>query len=54
MADYGQQRARLDLVQHLGEGRRSWAATLAAGPTVSAARSAPQGDPESPQTCGSC
>ncbi|MEH0829248.1 MULTISPECIES: maleylpyruvate isomerase family mycothiol-dependent enzyme [unclassified Micromonospora] len=25
-----------DLVQHLGEGRRSWAATIAAGPTASA------------------
>ncbi|MFC8616100.1 maleylpyruvate isomerase N-terminal domain-containing protein [Micromonospora purpureochromogenes] len=25
-----------DLVQHLGEGRRSWAATVAAGPTASA------------------
>ncbi|WP_435802820.1 maleylpyruvate isomerase N-terminal domain-containing protein [Streptomyces avermitilis] len=32
-----------DLVQHLGEGRRSWAATVAAGPA--AAKSAPQGAP---------
>lgn len=31
-----------DLVQHLGEGRRSWAATVAAGPTASA-RSASKG-----------
>ncbi|MCM0673151.1 maleylpyruvate isomerase family mycothiol-dependent enzyme [Micromonospora phytophila] len=31
-----------DLVQHLGEGRRSWAATVAAGPTASA-RSASEG-----------
>ncbi|NYF58992.1 maleylpyruvate isomerase N-terminal domain-containing protein [Micromonospora purpureochromogenes] len=31
-----------DLVQHLGEGRRSWAATIAAGPTASA-KSASEG-----------
>jgi uncharacterized protein (TIGR03083 family) len=31
-----------DLVQHLGEGRRSWAATVAAGPTASA-KSASEG-----------
>ncbi|WP_202971200.1 maleylpyruvate isomerase N-terminal domain-containing protein [Saccharothrix sp. ALI-22-I] len=30
-----------DLVRHLGEGRRSWAATVAAGPA--AAKSAPEG-----------
>ncbi|MEV6596965.1 maleylpyruvate isomerase family mycothiol-dependent enzyme [Actinoplanes sp. NPDC051346] len=31
-----------DLVRHLGEGRRAWAATVAAGPTASA-KSAPAG-----------
>lgn len=32
-----------ELVQHLGEGSRAWAATIAAGPDA-AAKSAPQGD----------
>ncbi|MGW7046803.1 maleylpyruvate isomerase N-terminal domain-containing protein [Streptomyces avermitilis] len=36
-----------DLVQHLGEGRRSWAATIAAGPA--AAKSAPKGAPAAPR-----
>jgi uncharacterized protein (TIGR03083 family) len=36
-----------DLVQHLGEGRRSWAATVAAGPA--AAKSAPEGAPAAPR-----
>jgi uncharacterized protein (TIGR03083 family) len=37
-----------DLVQHLGEGRRAWAATVAAGPDATA-KSAPQGDPTAPR-----
>jgi len=37
-----------DLVQHLGEGRRAWAATIAAGPDATA-KAAPQGDPTAPQ-----
>ncbi|MFI5782835.1 maleylpyruvate isomerase family mycothiol-dependent enzyme [Nocardia sp. NPDC051570] len=37
-----------DLVQHLGVGRRAWAATIAAGPDATA-KSAPQGDPAAPQ-----
>ena len=37
-----------DLVQHLGEGRRSWAATVAAGPAA-AAKSAPEGAPAAPR-----
>ncbi|GAB2720077.1 maleylpyruvate isomerase family mycothiol-dependent enzyme [Kitasatospora kifunensis] len=37
-----------DLVQHLGEGRRAWAATIAAGPDATA-KSAPQGDPTAPK-----
>ncbi|MFI0981997.1 maleylpyruvate isomerase N-terminal domain-containing protein [Streptomyces sp. NPDC021093] len=36
-----------DLVQHLGEGRQAWAATVAAGPA--AAKSAPEGAPAAPQ-----
>jgi uncharacterized protein (TIGR03083 family) len=36
-----------DLVQHLGEGRRSWAATVAAGPA--AAKSAAEGAPAAPR-----
>jgi uncharacterized protein (TIGR03083 family) len=36
-----------DLVQHLGQGRRSWAATVAAGPA--AAKSAPEGAPAVPR-----
>ncbi|MCX5401459.1 maleylpyruvate isomerase N-terminal domain-containing protein [Streptomyces sp. NBC_00102] len=34
----------LDLVRHLGEGRRAWAATIAAGPDATS-KSAPQGYP---------
>ncbi|WUH88760.1 maleylpyruvate isomerase N-terminal domain-containing protein [Streptomyces sp. NBC_00433] len=37
-----------DLVQHLGEGRRAWAATIAAGPDA-AAKSAPRGDASAPR-----
>jgi uncharacterized protein (TIGR03083 family) len=37
-----------DLVQHLGEGRLAWAATIAAGPDATA-KSAPQGDPAAPR-----
>lgn len=37
----------LDLVRHLGEGRRAWAATIAAGPDATA-KSAP-GGPAAPQ-----
>jgi uncharacterized protein (TIGR03083 family) len=37
-----------DLVRHLGEGRRAWAATIAAGPDATA-KSAPQGDPGAPR-----
>jgi uncharacterized protein (TIGR03083 family) len=37
-----------DLVQHLGEGRRAWAATIAAGPDA-AAKSAPRGGPAAPR-----
>lgn len=37
-----------DLVRHLGEGRRAWAATIAAGPDATA-ESAPQGDPGAPR-----
>ncbi|MGN5377272.1 maleylpyruvate isomerase family mycothiol-dependent enzyme [Streptomyces lasalocidi] len=37
-----------DLAQHLGEGRRAWAATIAAGPAASA-KSAPQGEPAAPR-----
>src|SRR3954449_6448912 len=36
-----------DLVQHLGVGRRAWAATVSAGPDASA-KSAPQGDVDAP------
>jgi uncharacterized protein (TIGR03083 family) len=36
-----------DLVKHLGEGRRSWAATIAAGPTA-VAKSAAEGAPAAP------
>ncbi|MFF7633061.1 hypothetical protein ACFZB9_07890 [Kitasatospora sp. NPDC008050] len=35
-------------MQHLGEGRRAWAATIAAGPDATA-KSAPQGDTAAPQ-----
>ncbi|MFC9293695.1 maleylpyruvate isomerase N-terminal domain-containing protein [Streptomyces sp. NPDC057011] len=38
----------LDLAQHIGEGRLSWAATVAAGPAATA-KSAPQGDPTAPR-----
>jgi uncharacterized protein (TIGR03083 family) len=37
-----------DLVQHLGEGRRSWAATIAAGPAA-AAKSTSQDAPAAPR-----
>jgi len=37
-----------DLVRHLGEGRRSWAATVAAGPAA-AAKSAVEGAPAAPR-----
>ncbi|MEH1127823.1 maleylpyruvate isomerase N-terminal domain-containing protein [Micromonospora sp. CPCC 206061] len=37
-----------DLVKHLGEGRRSWAATIAAGPTA-AAKSTSEGAPAAPR-----
>jgi uncharacterized protein (TIGR03083 family) len=37
-----------DLVQHLGEGRRSWAATVAAGPAA-AAKSASEGPAAPPE-----
>ncbi|MFE0450337.1 maleylpyruvate isomerase N-terminal domain-containing protein [Streptomyces sp. NPDC058914] len=37
-----------DLVQHLGEGRRSWAATVAAGPAAPA-KSVPEGAPAAPR-----
>jgi uncharacterized protein (TIGR03083 family) len=37
-----------DLVQHLGEGRRAWAATITPGPDATA-KSAPQGDPVAPR-----
>ncbi|MFE1716107.1 maleylpyruvate isomerase family mycothiol-dependent enzyme, partial [Streptomyces sp. NPDC058728] len=37
-----------DLVRHLGEGRRSWAATVAAGPGATA-KSAPEGAPDVPR-----
>lgn len=37
-----------DLVQHLGEGRRSWAATIASGPDA-AAKSAPASAPAVPR-----
>ncbi|MEW2487012.1 maleylpyruvate isomerase family mycothiol-dependent enzyme [Streptomyces sp. NPDC048411] len=39
-----------DLVQHLGEGRRSWAATVAAGPAAAPpAKSASEGAPAAPR-----
>ena len=39
-----------DLVQHLGEGRRSWAATVAAGPAAAPpARSGSEGAPAAPR-----
>ncbi|WP_335983035.1 maleylpyruvate isomerase family mycothiol-dependent enzyme [Streptomyces sp. CA2R106] len=38
-----------DLVQHLGEGRRAWAATVAAGPDATAKVAAPQGDATAPR-----
>ncbi|MFC7484947.1 maleylpyruvate isomerase family mycothiol-dependent enzyme [Luedemannella flava] len=38
----------LDLVQHLGEGRRVWAATIAAGADA-AEKAEPQGDPAAPE-----
>ncbi|MER5409091.1 maleylpyruvate isomerase N-terminal domain-containing protein [Streptomyces sp. NPDC002769] len=37
-----------DLVRHQGEGRRSWAATVAAGPAAPA-KSAPKGAPAAPR-----
>ena len=37
-----------DLVRHLGEGRRSWAATIAAGPAATA-KSAAEGAPAAPR-----
>jgi uncharacterized protein (TIGR03083 family) len=37
-----------DLVRHLGQGPRSWAATITAGPDATA-KSAPQGDPAAPR-----
>jgi uncharacterized protein (TIGR03083 family) len=37
-----------DLVRHLGEGRRAWAATIAAGPDATA-KAAPQGDAATPR-----
>ena len=40
----------LDLVQHLGDGRRRWAAIVAAGPgAVPPAKSAPEGAPTAPR-----
>ncbi|MGW6359829.1 maleylpyruvate isomerase family mycothiol-dependent enzyme [Streptomyces sp. NPDC055092] len=36
-----------DLAQHIGEGRRAWAATVAAGPAP--AKSAAEGDPAAPR-----
>ncbi|WP_392675669.1 maleylpyruvate isomerase family mycothiol-dependent enzyme [Streptomyces sp. LN785] len=39
----------LDLVQHLGEGRRAWAATIAAGPDATAKAAAPRGDAAAPR-----
>ncbi len=40
----------LDLVQHLGDGRRRWAAIVGAGPdAVSPAKSAPEGAPTAPR-----
>jgi len=39
-----------DLVQHMGEGRRSWAATVAAGPA--SAKSAAEGAPAAPRDPG--
>ncbi|WP_031483827.1 maleylpyruvate isomerase family mycothiol-dependent enzyme [Streptomyces bicolor] len=36
-----------DLAEHIGEGRRAWAATVAAGPA--AAKSAPEGAPAAPR-----
>lgn len=38
-----------DLVRHLGEGRRAWAATVAAGPDATAKAAAPQGDARAPR-----
>lgn len=39
-----------DLAQHLGEGRRRWAATVAAGPAAAApARPGPEGAPAAPR-----
>jgi uncharacterized protein (TIGR03083 family) len=38
-----------DLVQHLGKGRRSWAATVAAGPADTPAKSASEGAPAAPR-----
>ncbi|WP_330328464.1 maleylpyruvate isomerase family mycothiol-dependent enzyme [Streptomyces sp. NBC_00536] len=38
----------LDLVRHLGEGRRAWAATITAGPDATA-KAAPEGAPAMPQ-----
>jgi len=37
-----------DLAQHLGEGRRAWAATVAAGPGATG-KAAPTGEPEAPR-----
>ncbi|SEG10679.1 TIGR03083 family protein [Actinacidiphila yanglinensis] len=37
-----------DLVRHLGEGRRAWAATVAAGPTATS-KAVPQGAPPVPR-----
>jgi uncharacterized protein (TIGR03083 family) len=37
-----------DLAKHLGEGRRAWAATIAAGPDATA-KSVPQGDSSAPR-----
>jgi uncharacterized protein (TIGR03083 family) len=38
-----------DLAQHLGEGRRAWAATIDAGPDATAKAPAPQGDAAAPR-----
>ena len=39
----------VDLVQHMGEGRRAWAATIDAGPDASAKAAAPPGDATAPR-----
>jgi uncharacterized protein (TIGR03083 family) len=38
----------MDLARHIGEGRRAWAATVAAGPTATA-KASPVGAPPAPQ-----